>query len=431
MTTGPSGDGAGSPPVPAGEREASSKDRRRLAVAICSREYPPEVYGGAGVHVANLVEGLRDPAFDLDVRPHVFGAPREGVAGTYRSWDEALGGDAPHLGALRTLSVDLAIARGIEGVDLVHSHTWYANFAGHLGKLLYGLPHVMTTHSLEPLRPWKAEQLGGGYALSSFAERTGIEAADAVVAVSEGMKGDILRCYPAVREDRVEVIPNGIDPARWRPVDTTDTLSQHGIDAHRPYVVFVGRITRQKGLPHLLDAARHLPPELGLVLLAGEPDTAEIADEVRGKVARLREDRAEVVWIEAMLPTPQVVEVLSHALTFVCPSVYEPFGIVNLEAMACGLPVVASAVGGIPEIVVEGETGYLVPFEPDPASPFGTPREPEAFARALADRVAALAADPEGARRMGQAGRRRVEERFTWTAVAGRTAALYRRLVSP
>jgi len=227
------------------------------------------------------------------------------------------------------------------------------------------------------------------------------------------------------------VIPNGIDPDRWRPVTTTDVLARRGIDPARPYVAFVGRITRQKGLPHLLDAARHLPPELGLVLLAGEPDTAEIADEVRGKVARLREDRAEVVWIEAMLPTPQVVEVLSHALTFVCPSVYEPFGIVNLEAMACGLPVVASAVGGIPEIVVEGETGYLVPFEPDPASPFGTPREPEAFARALADRVAALAADPEGARRMGQAGRRRVEERFTWTAVAGRTAALYRRLVSP
>jgi len=406
-----------------------SGDAAPLTVAVCSREYPPEVYGGAGVHVENLVRELRRDELGLDVQPHVFGAPREGVAGTYRPWDEALGGDAPHLSALRTFSVDLAIARGIEGAGLVHTHTWYANLAGHLGKLLYGIPHVMTTHSLEPLRPWKAEQLGGGYALSSFAEKTAIEAADAVVAVSAGMKADILRCYPAVRDERVIIIPNGIDPDRWRPVTTTDVLARRGIDPARPYVAFVGRITRQKGLPHLLDAAAHLPPEVGLVLLAGQPDTEEIAREVRDKVAALRKTRGEaVVWIEEMVPADEVVEVLSHARVFVCPSVYEPFGIVNLEAMACGVPVVASAVGGIPEIVVEGDTGFLVPFHPDPGDPVGHPADPDAFARDLAQRLRWLVDNQTLARKMGAAGRARVEAEFTWRAVATRTAELYREL---
>lgn len=397
-----------------------------LPVAVCSREFPPEVYGGAGVHVGNLARELRRPELGIDLRAHVFGADRQGVT-AYRPW-EALEGGAPHLAALRTFSVDLAMAAGVEGARVVHTHTWYANLAGHFAKLLYGIPHVMTCHSLEPLRPWKAEQLGGGYALSSFAERTAVEAADAVIAVSEGMRADVLRCYPGVDPGRVHVIFNGIDPGRWRPVDGTEALAAHGVDPARPYVVFVGRITRQKGLPHLLDAAFHLPEGVGLVLLAGEPDTPQIAAEVRDKVARLEAERGHVTWIERMLPPDEVVQFLSHARVFACPSVYEPFGIVNLEAMACGAPVVASRVGGIPEIVVEGETGHLVPFEPDPDDPFGVPRDPERFARDLADRIAALVAEPDRARRMGKAGRTRVEARFTWRAVAEETAALYRSL---
>lgn len=395
-----------------------------MRVAILTREYPPEVYGGAGVHVEYLVRALRDR---VDVDVHCFGEPRDGVAATYRPW-EALAGEAPHLSALRTMSVDLSMAAGVEGAALVHSHTWYANLAGHLAKLLYGIPHVVTTHSLEPLRPWKAEQLGGGYALSSFCERTALEHADAVVAVSEGMRADILRCYPAVDPERVVVIHNGIDPDEYRPDPTTHVLERHGVDGSRPYVVFAGRITRQKGVVHLLEAARHFAPEVQLVLCAGEPDTPEIAAEVRGLVDELRASRSGVLWIERMLPRPEVIQLLSHARAFVCPSIYEPFGIVNVEAMGCGAPVVASAVGGIPEIVVDGETGFLVRFEPG-ADAFGTPRDRDAFARALADRVNRLAADPDLARRMGDAGRARVLEHFTWSRIAARTAELYRTLL--
>lgn len=396
-----------------------------VRVALLTREYPPEIYGGAGVHVEYLVRALKGRAH-VDV--HCFGKPRDGVAATYAPWD-ALAGDAPHLAALRTMSVDLAMAAGVDGASVVHSHTWYANLGGHLAKLLWGIPHVMTTHSLEPLRPWKAEQLAGGYALSSFCERTAIESADAIIAVSEGMKRDILSCYPAVRPDRVVVIHNGIDPDEYRPDPATDVVARHGIDLERPYAIFVGRITRQKGVVHLLEAARHFAPGVQLVLCAGEPDTPDLAAEVRGLVDELRAHRGDVIWIEQMLPRPAVIQLLSHARVFVCPSIYEPFGIVNVEAMACGAPVVASAVGGIPEIVREGETGYLVSFEPS-GDAFGTPKDRDGLARALAERINRLAGDAALAKRMGEAARARVLEHFAWSAIGERTAELYRRLAS-
>jgi starch synthase len=397
-----------------------------VKAAIVTREYPPEIYGGAGVHVEYLVRAL---AAHVDVRVHCFGKPRSGaeIAGTYEPWSE-LAGPEPELAALRTLSLDLLAARGVRGSDLVHTHTWYANFAGHLGKLAYGIPHVMTSHSLEPLRPWKVEQLGGGYAISSFCERTAIESADAVIAVSRAMKADILAAYPRVDAQRVHVIYNGIDPEEYKPDARTDVLAKHGIDPARPYAVFVGRVTRQNGIVHLLRAARRLDPEVALVLCVGEPDTPEIGEEFRRLVGELEQERGSIVRISGMLPRPEVAQILSHTAAFVCPSVYEPFGIVNLEAMACGAPVVASAVGGIPEIVVEAETGHLIAFESD-GTPKNEPRDPEAFANALAERINALAGDPERARRLGAAGRARVLEHFSWNAIAERTAALYKTLV--
>jgi starch synthase len=404
---------------------ASSKGAR-IKAALLTREYPPEIYGGAGVHVDYLVRCL---SAHVDVRVHCFGKPRDGaeVAGSYEPWS-ALDGDAPELAALRTLSVDLAMVRDLRYAELAHTHTWYANMAGHFAKLAYGIPHVMTSHSLEPLRPWKVEQLGGGYALSSFCERTAIEAADAVIAVSEGMKRDILRAYPSVDAGKVEVIYNGVDLAEYQRGTDADVLDRYGIDRARPFVVFVGRVTRQKGIVHLLRAARHFAPELQLVLCAGEPDTKEIGVEFRTLVAELEQARGGVVRIEKMLPRPEIVQILSHARAFACPSVYEPFGIVNLEAMACGAPVVASAVGGIPEIVVDGQTGFLVPFEGD-GTPKNEPKDPDAFAQAFADRVNALALDPQLAQRFGDAGRTRVAERFSWTSIAEQTARLYARLV--
>ena len=397
-----------------------------MKAAIVTREYPPEVYGGAGVHVEYLVRAL---AAHVDVRVHCFGKPRSGaeIGGTYQPWSE-LDGSEPELAALRTLSLDLVAARGIRGSELVHTHTWYANMAGHLGKLAYGIPHVMTSHSLEPLRPWKVEQLGGGYEISSFCERTAIEGADAVIAVSRAMKADILTAYPRVDPARVHVIHNGIDPQEYRPDPGTAVLERYGIDASRPYVVFVGRVTRQKGIVHLLHAARYIDPGVTLVLCVGEPDTPEIGEEFRTLAAELERDRGGIVRIEGMLPRSDVAQILSHTAAFVCPSVYEPFGIVNLEAMACGAPVVASAVGGIPEIIVEGVTGHLVAFEGDGTAK-NEPRDPDAYARALAERINGLAADRERARRFGAAGRARVVEHFAWSAIAERTAALYRSLV--
>lgn len=376
-----------------------------MRVGLLTREYPPDVYGGAGVHVEFLARELRD-LVDLEV--HTWGEGRAVGVLRHRPWSAL---DTAN-DALRTFSVDLAMAAGLEGRELVHSHTWYANLAGHLGKLLYGIPHVMTAHSLEPLRPWKAEQLGGGYALSSWAERTAIEAADAVIAVSGAMREDILGCYPALDPGRVHVVHNGIDTSLYRPDHGTDVLDRFGLDTDRPYVLFVGRITRQKGVPHLLRAVRHIDPAVQVVLCAGAPDTPEIDQEFRDLYQELSRVREGVHWIPQMLPRPEVIQLLTHAAVFVCPSVYEPLGIVNLEAMACGTPVVASRVGGIPEVVEDGKTGLLVPLDDD-------------FETGLARALDSVVGDPEAARRMGEAGRERAVGEFGWDAVARRTVRLY------
>ncbi|WP_234039731.1 glycogen synthase [Micromonospora coerulea] len=394
-------------------------DSARLRVDLLTREYPPEVYGGAGVHVEYLARELRRLA---DVRVHCFGVPRtEPGVTAYADPPGLTGANA----ALRTMGVDLEMAAGCAGTDVVHSHTWYANLAGHTAKLLHGVPHVVTAHSLEPLRPWKAEQLGGGYALSSWCERTAVEAADAVIAVSAGMKRDVLTAYPAVDPDRVRVVYNGIDTAQYAPDTGTDVLDRLGIDPSRPSVVYVGRITRQKGLPYLLRAARDLPADTQLVLLAGAPDTPDIAAEVEGLVAKLRANRSGVIWVAEMLPKHEVIQVLTHATIFVCPSVYEPMGIVNLEAMACETAVVATATGGIPEVVAGGETGLLVPID-QATDGSGRPLDPERFVADLGAAINELLADPERTRAFGLAGRRRAVQHFSWDAVAARTMEVYR-----
>jgi len=394
-----------------------------VRVALATREFPPEVYGGAGVHVEHLAAEL---ARLVDVEVHAFGGPRPSplVVGTYRPWD-ALVSDARESGALQAMSVDLAMAGRLALADVAHTHTWYANLAGHLAHLISGVPHVATSHSLEPLRPWKVEQLGGGYRVSSWCERVSLEAADAVIAVSAGMRDDVLRAYPAVSPERVHVVHNGIDPDVYRPAETAGALARWGVDPAAPSVMFVGRVTRQKGLVHLLDAARSIDRAAQVVVCAGAPDTADIAAEVRVAADRARADGVRLVWIDEMLPRGDVVELLSHATVFVCPSVYEPFGLINLEAMACATAVVATAVGGIPEVVVDGATGFLVPFDRGNDA-FGSPRDPARLARDLAEKVNVLLADPELAARFGAAGRRRVVERFSWQAVAARTVEVYR-----
>jgi starch synthase len=389
-----------------------------MRVALLTREYPPEIYGGAGVHVEYLARELRR-LVDLDV--HCFGAPRPDA--TAHQADPALGEANP---ALRTLSVDVAMAAGIRGADLVHSHTWYANMGGHLARLVYGIPHVMSAHSLEPMRPWKAEQLGGGYSLSSWAERTAIEAADAVVAVSAGMRDDVLKTYPAVDPARVHVIHNGIDVAEYAPDPSTDVLQQFGIDPAVPYVLFVGRITRQKGVPYLVEAAQRFAPGTQIVLVAGSPDTPEIAEEVAALVAGLQAQRAGVVWLKHMLPKSELIQLIGHASVFVCPSIYEPLGIVNLEAMACETPVVATNTGGIPEVVADGVTGLLVPFD---QGADGLPADRETFVADIASRVNAVLADPKLGARMGAAGRERVTSQFSWTRIAEETRDLYAQLL--
>ncbi|MEU8050214.1 glycogen synthase [Micromonospora haikouensis] len=390
-----------------------------LRVDLLTREYPPEVYGGAGVHVEYLARELRRLA---DVRVHCFGAPRSEPGVTAYAEPAGLAGANA---ALRTMGVDLEMAAACAGTDVVHSHTWYANLAGHTAKLLHGVPHVVTAHSLEPLRPWKAEQLGGGYALSSWCERTAYEAADAIIAVSAGMRADVLAAYPAVDPDRVKVVYNGIDTAQYAPDPGTDVVDRLGIDPARPSVVYVGRITKQKGLPYLLRAARELPEDTQLVLLAGAPDTAEIAAEVEGLVTELRATRSGVVWVAEMLPKHEVIQVLTHATVFVCPSVYEPMGIVNLEAMACETAVVATATGGIPEVVADGETGLLVPIE-QAADGSGTPLDPQRFVADLAAAINRVLADPAKAGELGRAGRVRAVEHFSWDAIAARTVEVYR-----
>jgi alpha-maltose-1-phosphate synthase len=379
----------------------------QLRVALLTREYPPEVYGGAGVHVTYLARELA-PLVDLTV--HCQGADRPGAV-AHRPWD--LLADANQ--ALQVVSTDLSMTAGVDSAQLVHSHTWYANLGGHLAALLYGIPHVMTMHSLEALRPWKAEQLGGGYRLSTWCERVSAGSAAAVVAVSDGMRADILTAYPEISAERIRVIRNGIDTIEYQPDPGTDVLERYGIDLRRPYVIFVGRITRQKGVPVLLRAASGLVPRAQLVLCAGQADTPELEAEVTGLVDGLRATRSGVVWIPEMLPKREVIQLLTHATVFAIPSIYEPLGIVNLEAMACGTAVVGSRVGGIPEVVADGETGLLVP-----------PGEPEPLAEALN----ALIRDPDRAAVMGQAGRKRAVTEFGWAAIAAQTAALYAELVT-
>jgi starch synthase len=394
-----------------------------MRVDLLTREYPPEIYGGAGVHVAELVRALRR---DTDVRVRAFGAPRdeEGTTG-YGTPAEFADVNA----ALSTMGVDLLMAADAAGADLVHSHTWYANFAGFTAKKLHGIPHVVTAHSLEPLRPWKAEQLGGGYRVSSWVEKTAFEDADAVVAVSDGMRRDILRSYPDIDPDRVSVVYNGIDLTDWRPNDDPDLARSLGVDPDRPSIVFVGRITRQKGLPYLLRAARALPADVQLVLCAGAPDTPEIMAEVSGLVAELAETREGVVWIDRHLPRNELTALLTAATCFVCPSVYEPLGIVNLEAMACGAAVVGTATGGIPEVVDDGVTGVLVPID-QADDGTGTPLDPERFVADLAEALTRVVGDPARAREMGAAGRLRAEQHFAWDAIADATRALYERVLA-
>lgn len=394
-----------------------------MRVDLLTREYPPEIYGGAGVHVAELVRALRR---DTEVRVRAFGAPRdeEGTTG-YGTPAEFADVNA----ALSTMGVDLLMAADAAGADLVHSHTWYANFAGFTAKKLHGIPHVVTAHSLEPLRPWKAEQLGGGYRVSSWVEKTAFEDADAVVAVSDGMRRDILRSYPDIDPDRVSVVYNGIDLADWRPNDDPDLVRSLGVDPERPSIVFVGRITRQKGLPYLLRAARSLPADVQLVLCAGAPDTPEIMAEVSGLVAELAETRAGVVWIDRHLPRNELTALLTSATCFVCPSVYEPLGIVNLEAMACGAAVVGTATGGIPEVVDDGVTGVLVPID-QAEDGTGTPLDPERFVADLAEALTRVVSDPARARKMGAAGRIRAEQHFAWDAIASATRSLYERVLA-
>ncbi len=382
-----------------------------MRIGVLTREWPDQVYGGAGVHVEHLVRFLRQEDAQVDV--HSFGGTADGAQA--HSPDPRLAAANATLGILST---DLSIVAATGACDVVHSHTWYANMAGHLSGLLHGIPHVLSTHSLEPHRPWKAEQLGGGYAVSSWAEKTAVLGADAVIAVSEGMARDVLASYPDLDPERVQVVYNGIDSDFYAPVAATDVLERYGVDPSQPYAVFVGRITRQKGLAHLLRAAHSVPGQL--VLCAGAPDTPEIAAETDALVAELQAARPGVVLISAMLPKADVVQLLSHATVFVCPSVYEPLGIVNLEAMACETAVVASRVGGIPEVVADGETGLLVDLDPaDPAD----------FERRLAEAVNGLVQDPDRAREMGLAGRRRAVAEFGWDAVAGRTVELYQGLV--
>lgn len=381
-----------------------------MHVGMLTREWPPEVYGGAGVHIANLVSALQSY---VDVTVQCFGEPRP----------DAIAHQTPAFLAsanpsLQTLGVDLAMANEPWNPSIVHSHTWYANFAGQLNALIHDVPHVVTAHSLEPLRPWKAEQLGSGYRISSWIEETTYRQAERIIAVSAGMKHDILRVYPDVMEDRIAVVHNGVDTQRYRPDPNTDALIRHGIEPEQPYALFVGRITRQKGIIHLIRAAARFTEGVQLVLCAAAPDTPEIGIETANAIAELRALRGDgsVVWIAEPVTQSDLIQLLTHARTFVCPSIYEPLGIVNLEAMACECAVVASDVGGIPEVVLDGVTGILVPYDE---------HEPRAFEHALGDAVNNLMADPARARAMGAAGRARAVTDFGWDAIAQQTIAVY------
>ena len=399
-----------------------------MRALLLTNEFPPEIYGGAGVHVDELSRHLRD-LIELDVR--TFGTRSEQSSGWrvqgYAAAHDLQGTDERLRPILGALSRDISMIAKPVDADIVHVHTWYTHFAGILARIAYGIPLVLTVHSLEPLRPWKREQLGGGYDVSSWIERTAIESADAVIAVSRGTRADILRLFD-LPEERVHVIHNGIDPEFYQPDGRTDALARHGVDPAVPYVLFVGRITRQKGIVHLVRAIRHLDPGIGVVLCAGQPDTPEIAREMEEGVRAAQAERPNVVWIGEMISREEVRQLYSHAAVFCCPSVYEPFGIINLEAAACETPVVASSVGGIPEVVVDGETGLLVPVElsvDDPMSPVDADR----FEHNLAGAINALVADPSAREVMGRAGRRRAVEHFSWGAIARQTADLYESLI--
>jgi starch synthase len=399
-----------------------------LRAALFTREYPPHVYGGAGVHVEYL---SRELARKIEVEVHCWGRQQSDQGNLHvrgqEPWSEITQGtEEKFKGALEALSLNLTQIKALAGIDVVHTHTWYVSMAGYLAKKLYGVPFVLTTHSLEPLRAWKAEQLGSGYAMSSWMERTAILDADAVIAVSSGTKEDVLRAYP-VDPERVHVIYNGIDLDQYQKTADTAALTAYGVDPAVSFVLFVGRITRQKGVTHLVDAIRYLPVDTQVVLCAGAPDTPEISAELRRKVEEARSFNPQVIWIDKMLSKQETIQLYSHAAVFCCPSVYEPFGIINLEAMACQAAVVASATGGILEVVVDGVTGFLVPFDQDPVTSF--PRDPDRFARDLAAKLSDLLADPAKCKRFGQAGRRRVEEKFSWARIGDQTIALYQSLV--
>jgi glycogen synthase len=399
-----------------------------LTALILSNEYPPSVYGGAGIHVGELTRVLGQ-RIGLDIRTfgdHDEARPGFRVKG-YPPAHDLSAADERLRGAWAALSRDLSMAIDAVSADLVHAHTWYTHLAALLIRSAYGIPLVVTVHSLEPLRPWKREQLGGGYDVSTWAERLVLETADAVIAVSHGTRDDVLRLFD-VRPERVHVIHNGIDAEFFAPDPARDALERYGIADGEPYALFVGRITRQKGIVHLVRAIRHLDPGFGVVLCAGQPDTPEIAREMDEGVQAARAHRSGVVWIPEMLSRSDVRQLYSHAAAFVCPSVYEPFGIINLEAMACGRPVVASAVGGIPEVVVEGRTGILVPVALRADDPM-TPVDADAFERDLAAAVNRLMADTDLRERMGKAGRQRAVEEFSWDTIADRTVELYRSLL--
>ena len=400
-----------------------------MRVGLFTREYPPLVYGGAGVHVDYL---SRELAREIEVEVHCWGPQHSDEGNLHvrgaQPWDEITDGtEGKFKGALEAFSLNLTQVKALQGIDIVHTHTWYVSMAGYLAKKLYGVPFVLTTHSLEPLRAWKAEQLGSGYAMSSWMEQTAILDADAIIAVSQGTKADIQRAYPDVDPKRIHVIYNGIDLAEYQKTSEAKALADFGVDPAVPYVLFVGRITRQKGVTHLVDAIRYLPKDVQVVLCAGAPDTPEIAAELRGKVENARKDHPSIVWIEKMVSKQEAIQLYSNCRVFCCPSVYEPFGIINLEAMACKAPVVASATGGIKEVVVDGKTGYLVPFDQDPVTSF--PTDPEKFSKDLAARLNQMLEDPEKCRQFGEAGRQRVEEIFSWSSIARQTTALYRRLI--
>lgn len=400
-----------------------------MRILFMTNEYPPHIYGGAGVHVEYLSRELAKLA-PVEVRSFHEQSLNEGgltVRGVKVNAAQFSGCPPSLISPLRALATGLVFnGQGIDA-DIVHCHTWYAHFGGILAKLLYGLPLVITVHSLEPLRPWKREQIGRGYELSSWVEKTALEMADAVIAVSRSTREDIERLF-AVKHDRLHVIPNGIDMDEYQPVERPDLLARFPIDLARPYVLFVGRMTRQKGLLYLLRAADRIDPEMQIVLCAGESDTPELQSELEALVEDLRMRRPGVVWIPEMVDRPTAIALYSHARVFCCPSIYEPFGIINLEAMACGTPVVGSAVGGIPEVVVDGETGFLVDARLSDAPPHD-PLDPDGFSGGLAAAINRLAADADLARRMGEAGRKRVVDHFSWRSIAKQTLGLYNTLV--